>query len=84
MTTTAASPRIRLGAKAFGVLAVVGLVVAFSLSSTLLGVEVTDPDAVSPAHGIPSPLRYAARSLKESDSEGNLRARPSSERPLPA
>ena len=36
MTTTAASPRIRLSAKAFGVLAVVGLVVAFSLSSTLV------------------------------------------------
>ena len=36
MTTTASSPRIRLSAKAFGVLAVVGLVVAFSLSSTLV------------------------------------------------
>src|SRR6478735_7442463 len=35
MKTTAATPRIRLSAKAFGVLAVVGLVVAFSLSSTL-------------------------------------------------
>jgi drug/metabolite transporter (DMT)-like permease len=36
MDTTAASPRIRLSAKAFGVLAVIGLVVAFSLSSTLV------------------------------------------------
>ena len=36
MTTSASSPRIRLSAKAFGVLAVVGLVVAFSLSSTLV------------------------------------------------
>ena len=36
MTSTASSPRTRLGAKAFGVLAVVGLVVAFSLSSTLV------------------------------------------------
>jgi drug/metabolite transporter (DMT)-like permease len=36
MTTTASSPRIRLSAKAFGVLSVVGLVVAFSLSSTLV------------------------------------------------
>ena len=36
MTTTASSPRIGLSAKAFGVLAVVGLVVAFSLSSTLV------------------------------------------------
>ena len=36
MTTTASSPQPRLGAKAFGVLAVVGLVVAFSLSSTLV------------------------------------------------
>ncbi|HYM79829.1 MAG TPA: EamA family transporter, partial [Candidatus Limnocylindria bacterium] len=36
MTTTASSPRIRLSAKAFGVLAVVGMVIAFSLSSTLV------------------------------------------------
>src|SRR5215210_7677755 len=36
MTSTASSPRTRLSAKAFGVLAVVGLVVAFSLSSTLV------------------------------------------------
>src|SRR5215217_8066964 len=36
MTSTASSPRIRLSAKAFGVLAVVGVVVAFSLSSTLV------------------------------------------------
>jgi drug/metabolite transporter (DMT)-like permease len=36
MTTSASSPRIRLSAKAFGVLAVVGLVIAFSLSSTLV------------------------------------------------
>jgi drug/metabolite transporter (DMT)-like permease len=36
MTTTAASPRIGPSAKAFGVLAVIGLVVAFSLSSTLV------------------------------------------------
>jgi drug/metabolite transporter (DMT)-like permease len=36
MTTTASSPRIQLSAKAFGVLAVVGLVIAFSLSSTLV------------------------------------------------
>ena len=33
---TASSPRTRLSAKAFGVLAVVGLVIAFSLSSTLV------------------------------------------------
>ena len=36
MTSTAASRRIGLSAKAFGVLAVIGLVVAFSLSSTLV------------------------------------------------
>src|SRR6478735_10688503 len=36
MKTTAATPRIRLSAKAFGVLAVLALVVAFSLSSTLV------------------------------------------------
>jgi drug/metabolite transporter (DMT)-like permease len=36
MTTTRSSPQIRLSAKAFGVLAVVGLVIAFSLSSTLV------------------------------------------------
>ena len=36
MTTTAVSPQSRLSAKAFGVLAVVGLVIAFSLSSTLV------------------------------------------------
>src|SRR3954449_11644920 len=36
MTTPAAPSQIRLSAKAFGVLAVVGLVLAFSLSSTLV------------------------------------------------
>src|SRR3954471_14812880 len=36
MSTPAAPPQLRLSAKAFGVLAVVGLVVAFSLSSTLV------------------------------------------------
>src|SRR3954471_7257281 len=36
MTTTTASPGNRLSAKTFGILAVVGLVVAFSLSSTLV------------------------------------------------
>src|SRR5215217_5338790 len=36
MTSTASSPRIQLSAKTLGVLAVVGLVVAFSLSSTLV------------------------------------------------
>src|SRR5215213_5380129 len=36
MSTPAAPPQLRLSANAFGVLAVVGLVVAFSLSSTLV------------------------------------------------
>src|SRR3954471_11431320 len=36
MSTPAAPPQLRLSAKAFGVLGVVGLVVAFSLSSTLV------------------------------------------------
>src|SRR5215213_2446982 len=36
MSTPAAPPHLRLSANAFGVLAVVGLVVAFSLSSTLV------------------------------------------------
>src|SRR3954452_20735004 len=36
MPAPAASPQLRLSAKAFGALAVVGLVVAFSLSSTLV------------------------------------------------
>src|SRR3954470_12486215 len=36
MSTPTAAPQLRLSAKAFGVLAVVGLVVAFSLSSTLV------------------------------------------------
>src|SRR3954452_15315421 len=36
MSTPAAPPQLRLSAKAFGVLAVVGLVLAFSLSSTLV------------------------------------------------
>src|SRR3954470_4173457 len=36
MSTPAAPPQLRLSAKAFGVLGVVGVVVAFSLSSTLV------------------------------------------------
>src|SRR3954454_7941098 len=36
MSTPAAPPQLRLSAKAFGVLAIVGLVLAFSLSSTLV------------------------------------------------
>src|SRR4051794_41704176 len=36
MSMPAAPPQLRLSAKAFGVLAVVGLVLAFSLSSTLV------------------------------------------------